>query len=104
MLLPRDIRDRLRVVFNIPRSGITEVRDTELVSDGTTFEDLAVVTSEKMSEYVGSQESFGRLWDLSIAKAKHELNPPIELKAPLKEENIIKEEPIKNETKKSENK
>ena len=76
MLLPRDIRDHIAQVFDVNRSGITEIRDDTVILDGRTLEDLSVITSEKMAEYVGSVESFGRLWELSIAKAKHELYPP----------------------------
>lgn len=82
MLLPREIREHLAPIFGIGRSGITEIRDDQVISDGRTQEDLNAVTAGKMADYVGSEESFGRLWELSIAKAKHELHPPVgEIKA-----------------------
>lgn len=76
MLLPRETREHLAVVFNIPRSGITEIRDDVVVLDGRTMDDLSAITVEAMEAYVGSPASFGRLWELSIAKSKHELHPP----------------------------
>lgn len=77
--LPKDIREHLQKVFGIIRTGISEVRDNTLISDGITNEDLGVITSVKMAEYVGSMDTFSRLWDISISKAKYELNPPIEI-------------------------
>lgn len=73
---PKEIREHLMKVFGIVRTGISEVRDMVLISDGVTNTDLLNVTSEKMAEYVGSVESFSRLWELSVAKARYELNPP----------------------------
>lgn len=77
--LPNDIRKHLIGVFGIMKTGIAEVRDTTLISDGVTNNDLQVITEVKMQEYVGSKEAFPRLWELTLAKAKYELNPPQEL-------------------------
>lgn len=81
MLAPKDIREHLATVFNVGLSGITEVRDQTVVTDGRTIEDLIVITAEAMAKYVGSMESFARLWELSLARAKHELYPPFEIKS-----------------------
>lgn len=77
MLLKREVREHLAKIFNIKKSGITEIMDQEVIKDGRTIEDLSVITTEKMAEYVGSVESFGRLWELTAAKAWAELNPPV---------------------------
>lgn len=86
---PKDIREHLMKVFGISRSGISEIRDQTLISDGVTNEDLRMITSEKMAEYVGSVEAFSRLWELTIAKARYELNPPIEIPQSVEEELVL---------------
>lgn len=77
MLVPRVTREHLAHVFGVIKSGITEVHNETVVTDGRTIDDLAVITAPVMAEYVGSEESFGRLWELSVAKAHSELNPPV---------------------------
>lgn len=77
MLVPREERLRLAEVFELGKTGITEVRDQEVVTDGYNADDLSVITAERMASYVGSEESFPRLWELTVAKAKHEVHPPV---------------------------
>ncbi len=77
MLQPRDIRLHLAKVFDIPRTGISEIRDQDVISDGHTIENLSAITLEKMCAYVGSEETFGRAWELTCAKAHSELHPPV---------------------------
>lgn len=79
--VPKDIREHLKKVFNIQRSGITEVRDNMIVSDGTTDDDLSVINKESMERYVGSSGEFYHLWKTTISKAKYELYPPQILKS-----------------------
>lgn len=74
--LPKDIREHLMKALGIPKTGIAEIRDQTLISDGITNTDLQLLTPEKLSEYVGSVDTLPRLWDLTIAKARYELNPP----------------------------
>lgn len=77
--LPKDVRNKLTEVFEIPNTGITEVRDQTVLSDGTTNTDLLAITAEKMAAYVGSSvsdTSYHRLWELTLAKVHSELNPP----------------------------
>ena len=40
LALPKETREHLAKVFGISASGITEVRDQSVVSDGFTVEDL----------------------------------------------------------------
>lgn len=92
MSLPKDIRHRLMVVFDIQKSGITEIRDQDVVSDGVTNADLSAITLQKMNEYIGSEENFARAWEITLAKARYELNPPeIEIGVGLIEENKTEE-------------
>lgn len=77
LALPKDVRDRLVEVFSITRTGATEIRDQSVVSDGYTVEDLQCITLTAMSRYIGSDETFGRAWEITIAKAHSELHPPV---------------------------
>ncbi len=77
--LPKETREHLKKVFGIQATGVAEIIDQTVVSDGVTNANLQVITAERMAEYVGSTESFLRLWELTIAKVKYELHPPIEL-------------------------
>lgn len=62
--LPVTVRAEMRKVFNIPRSSggtvvsaISNGKATQVqTSDGTTPQDLAVLTVEKMQIYLGSEE------------------------------------------------
>ncbi len=74
--LDKETREHLTKVFNIPTSGIAEIRDQTLISDGKTNTDLQAITSEAMEAYVGSKEPFARLWELTLMKSKYELHPP----------------------------
>lgn len=64
-------------MWKIPRSGVSEIRDQEVVSDGHTYEDLLVITLDLMNRYIGSEETFARAWEVTIAKAFSELHPPV---------------------------
>jgi hypothetical protein len=77
MLLPVEKRRHLAHVFSVQKTGISEIRDSDVISDGHTNDDLSVITAEAMEAYVGSSETFPRLWELTIAKCHSELNPPI---------------------------
>lgn len=79
MQLEKPIKDHLVKVFDIKRTGISEIRDQTLISDGYSVLDLQVITLERMTEYIGSNETFPRAWELTCAKAKYELNPPMNL-------------------------
>lgn len=83
------IRHHLREVFNVKKSGNTEIRDQVLISDGTTNEDLwNAFTIESMCKYIGSKETFARAWEITVSKAKYEINPPVDFPT-------IEEEPVK---------
>ena len=75
--LPKDVRQKLAEVFDIERTGITEIRDNTVISDGFTNKDLEAITLPKMTEYIGSDETFHRAWELTLMKVRSELNPPV---------------------------
>ena len=77
MIQPQSVRNLLAKEFELSRTGYSEVRDQDLISDGFTASDLEGITSEKMEAYVGSHETFSRLWELTVMKAYSELNPPM---------------------------
>lgn len=77
MHLNKEMREYFGHMWKLPRTGVTEIRDQEVISDGHTYEDLKVITHELMNSYIGSEESFARAWEISCAKAWSELHPPI---------------------------
>ena len=90
---PKAVRVHLAKVFNIPHSGVTEIRDQEVVSDGYTMGDLKSISLEKMNEYIGSVETFGRAWEITLSKVNFELNPaPTEVKRHVSEPDEKKKE------------
>ena len=54
--LPQETREKLREIFNIKRSANACVVDNRLVCDGSSYDDLAVVTVKAMQDYLGSKE------------------------------------------------
>ncbi len=80
--LKKEIRVHLVKVFNLTATGIAEIRDQSVISDGYSNSDLDKITAAKMAEYVGSNESFPRLWELTLAKVHYELHPPLDFSKP----------------------
>lgn len=67
-------RNRIRVLFNIPRSGSTDVNDGVIVSDGTTYQDLGNLTIEKMQIYLSDTSTdFHKLFDKVLARVQDEI-------------------------------
>ena len=64
-------------MWKIPRNGVSEVRDQEAISDGHSYDDLLKVSKERMIEYIGSEETFGRAWEITCSKAHTDLHPPV---------------------------
>lgn len=77
MSLEKNTRIHLAEVFKLTPSGVTEVRDQEVVSDGYLVDDLKGITLEKMCEYIGSTETFSRAWEITLAKVYAHFNPPV---------------------------
>ena len=76
MLAPKEVRDYMHHMWKIPQSAASEVVDNVQVSDGHTYQDLAVITKELLTEYIGSEESFLHSWEIAVSKAMTELHPP----------------------------
>lgn len=100
--LPYEIRNKLRKIFNIGRSGSTEVVNgvdgSQVISDGTTAQDLSVISIKKMQDYLGVEETE---FDILFTRLKNSFNPPIILttdEAILVEDinHIVTEEDVKN--------
>ncbi len=75
--LSKETRNRLVQVFDLERTGVTEIRDQEVVSDGYSVQDLGKITLEAMCEYIGSTETFARAWEITLSKCHAELYPPV---------------------------
>ena len=73
---PMEIRVKLREIFSIPRSQGTILENNTVKSDGTTYQDLSVLTAEKMQEYIGGEGDFHSLFLRVIEKIKLDLTPP----------------------------
>ena len=78
MSLDKPVREYLAKVFNINRTGIVEIRDETVLTDGYNNDDLSVVTKETLALYTGDSldNSFSQLWELTVLRAQSELNPP----------------------------
>ena len=89
--LPADVRAHLSKKLGIVRTGISEIHDQQVVSDGFTNEDLKGITIPKLEEYVGSTGEFTKLWAIAVSKANYELHPPMQLKLSEREssENVV---------------
>ena len=72
--LPTEVRHRIRVAFNIPRSSTVDVNDGVVMSDGTTPEDFKALTTEKMQMFLGDASSdFHKLFDKVVAQVNEEM-------------------------------
>lgn len=54
--LPRETRTALVKLFEIPRSGFTEVVDGRVINDGYTQEDLAAITVGRLQELLDTED------------------------------------------------
>jgi hypothetical protein len=79
MLLDKPIRLHLVTTFEIPMTGVREIIDDRVITDGHSNEDLKAISLEKMTTYIGSEETFPRAWEITCSKAKGEVYPPINL-------------------------
>ena len=77
--LDREVREKLIKVFNIQKSGVSEILDQTLISDGVTNQDLSVITSKAMSEYLGVSEElpFSFLWEQVLSKISSKDEVPL---------------------------
>lgn len=66
--LDRDMRKQLRELFSIPQSTYSHVSGGIVLSDGSTYEDLAAITIEKLEEYTGEKGDFKTLFIKTLEK------------------------------------
>ena len=72
--LSAEVRQRIRMLFNIPRSSNTVVNDGKLETDGTTIQDFEHLTTEKMQKFVHSDlTDFYKLFDLTVAQVLEDI-------------------------------
>jgi hypothetical protein len=74
--LEKELRNFLIKKFNIPKTAIIEVVDDRIICDGVCNEDLKILTPEVLSNYVGMTDTLGKLWDLTVAKARIDMLKP----------------------------
>lgn len=90
--LPKNIRDEICVVFKIPRSGFVEVSDNKVVCDGHSNSDIALITVEKMQEFLGTNSAdFYQLFGDVVAQLKGELKKAEDTKVPEIKNDVIEE-------------
>lgn len=66
-----ETRMKLKEIFNIPKSSFTIVSDNKVQSDGHTYEDLGVVTVERLQQYTGVDSAdLGLLWTETVKLAE----------------------------------
>ncbi len=85
--LPNEVRGKVRVLFNIPRSSNTVVNDGVIETDGTTNDDLKHLTIEKMQIYLNDESTdFHKLFDKVLYRINNPqapvIEPTIEIHAP----------------------
>lgn len=72
--LTSEQRNRIRSLFNIPRSSHVIVNDGQIETDGTTPEDFKALTIEKMQVYLKDESTdFHKLLDKVIARVQDEI-------------------------------
>jgi hypothetical protein len=72
-----DVKYWLGKQLGFSAQGERHVIDNQLVEDGFRAEDLAVVTTSKLQEWLGSKEKdFDVLWEMAVNRAKQALEPP----------------------------
>ena len=80
--LPDSVRTRLHEKFSLHKSVGCHLDGGILLSDGHSFEDLGVITLDKMNAYLkGNEKDFYTAFNACIEKAKQP--EPIELEKPV---------------------
>lgn len=72
MHFSQEVKDHMRELFGIKKSGHVEVLDNKVVTDGHTLEDLQSVSVTKMQLYTSSKsDNFRELLTLTIEKIQN---------------------------------
>lgn len=73
MSLTKDVREKMAEIFKIPRSGITEIRDETVLTDGRTQDDLLAITQEKLEKFCKQQGQFADLFKIAVKKVQFQI-------------------------------
>jgi len=66
-------RSKLKQIFDIPRSGGSQIQDSVVLSDGHTHADLAKISVEAMQAYLGTDDvGFFQLLDRVLERVEDE--------------------------------
>lgn len=67
-----ETRSKLAELFGMSRSGFNHILDNEVISDGYSDKDLAMLSLEKLQQYLGSEEEdYYKLLDLVIKQIEN---------------------------------
>lgn len=81
MLLPKEQRLKLMEVFDIKRTGPSEIYDNQVVSDGCTADDLSGITLEKMNEFNRAEDmTFPVAWQRTCMNLIEEVKEEVIIK------------------------
>lgn len=77
MTLPAEIKKVLIEEFKIKKTGVSEIFNEQVKSDGYTLDDLKVINIESMMKYVDTNTfyAFPYLWEMVLRKVDFILNP-----------------------------
>lgn len=92
--LPKETRDKICVIFNIPRSGFVEVSNNRVICDGHSDSDLALITIEKLQEVLDAEiQDFYKLFGDLVEKLQ---TKPEDTKVPEVKNDVIEEKVVVN--------
>jgi hypothetical protein len=98
VVLPQEVRNRMKMYFNVQKSSGSHVENGRLVSDGHTDEDLKAVSVEKMQTLLNSKEDDQvKLVEATIQHFKDQVaNEQIDLEKKAKQEyeEVTKQEEV----------
>lgn len=70
MSLSKETRNKLAVIFSVPKTGVVEVINDTVLTDGHNNTDLEVITLDNLKAYTGQLKgTFSELWEMAIIKA-----------------------------------
>lgn len=89
--LSAEMRNRIRVLFSIPRSGNVIVSDGRIETDGTTPEDFKALSIEKMQSFTeDTTTDFHKLFDKTLEKIQGNIEEGLPSSFPVKQDVIPK--------------
>ena len=98
VVLPQEVRNKMKKEFSIQRSSGSHVEGGRVVSDGHTDEDLKGVTVEKMQKLLKSKETDqSKLIEMTVEHFTNEANAELKAKGEKEVADLaqIKDEEVK---------